>query len=100
MNGLATTLSASEARANFYTILDRASRYLQSFTITRRGKPVAMVVSKDEREGWEETLEILSDRELVKSIHQGMEDIKHGRVYTEEEVFKSLGISKKDLKKK
>lgn len=98
MNGLATTLSASEARRNFYTIIDEVNDKFKSFAITRRGRVQAVVVSPEEVESWEETLEIMSDKKLMASIKRGEEDIKKGRVHTFEEVLKKLKISRNDLR--
>jgi PHD/YefM family antitoxin component YafN of YafNO toxin-antitoxin module len=42
----------------------------------------------EEYESLIETLEILSDRELVKSIERGLKDVKAGRVHPLKDVFK------------
>ena len=42
----------------------------------------------EEWTSWAETLSILMDRRLMKDIRQAEEDIKAGRVYTMEQVFR------------
>ena len=43
------------------------------------------------RESLIETLEILSDPEMMRGIAQGLEDIKAGRVKTLDQISKELG---------
>ena len=92
MNNLAAVLPASQARANFYDLLDEVSDKLRRFTITLRGKAKAVVMPAEEVEAWEETMEIMADKKLVKQIEQGIDDIKHGRTISHEELLKKLKI--------
>ena len=87
MNTLSTVLPANEARTNFYQILDEVGSNLRQFTISHRGKP-AVIMSVEEFEGWQETMEIMSDKKLVKSIERARKSTK---TYSQEEVDKMLG---------
>jgi len=55
------TLPISEARANLPQIVKAADEKFERTVITTNGKPVAVVMSYEEFQAWEETLEILSD---------------------------------------
>lgn len=44
-----------------------------------------------------ETLEILSDEKLVKSIDQSLKDLKEGKVLSYKEVLEELSIDEKEL---
>jgi hypothetical protein len=44
-----------------------------------------------------ETLEILSDEELMKSIDRSQKDIKEGKVFTYKEMLEELSIDEKEL---
>ncbi|MFH0942871.1 MAG: type II toxin-antitoxin system Phd/YefM family antitoxin [Candidatus Beckwithbacteria bacterium] len=92
MDNLSAVLPASQARANFYDLLDEVSDKLRRFTITLRGKVKAVVMPAEEVESWEETLEIMSNKKLVTQINEGLDDIKHGRVISHEELLKKLKI--------
>lgn len=82
-----TTKSATEVRKDFFDILDQVENSGIPYTITKGGKPVVVMMSAEEYESWEETLDIMSDPEAVKGIEEGLDDLKHGRTYSFEEVF-------------
>jgi predicted nuclease with TOPRIM domain len=45
----------------------------------------------------EETLEILSDKNLMRHIRAGQKDIDEKRLYSWEEALKELGVNEEDL---
>jgi len=98
MSSISTTLSASHARSNFYTILEEVANKLKRFTITRRGEPQAIMMHPDEVASWEETMDILADKELVSQILMSEIERKRGKVISEKKLLKRLGISSKELK--
>ncbi|MFC1647338.1 type II toxin-antitoxin system Phd/YefM family antitoxin [Patescibacteria group bacterium] len=75
-----STLSASDARANIYDMLDDVQKHLKRFTITHKGKPAAVVMSISEVESLEETAEILAIPGARESIKKGMEEAKQGKL--------------------
>lgn len=54
-----TTLSISEARKKIFTIADMVQKPSIFYTLTKQGKPKAVVMSADEFESWRETLEVV-----------------------------------------
>ena len=60
--------------------------------VTRRNKKVMAVMSWDLYEGLLETVEILSDPKLMKSIKASIEDIKVDRTHSLPEAFERLGL--------
>jgi antitoxin YefM len=77
---LAATIPANEARTNFYQLLEEVGTNLRRFVITHRGKTKAVVMPIEDVEAWEETLDILSDKKLMKDLKESDRDIKNGRV--------------------
>ena len=75
-------------------------------TITRRGLPVAAIISYDgfmrmceqiermnqEIQAMQETIEILQDPELMKAIRESMEAIQRGDTISLEEARQALGL--------
>lgn len=89
-----TTISATQARANLYEILDKVAKSGQRVGITKKGETKAYLISSDEYDSWQETNEIMADKGLMRAIKQGEKDIKEGRVYDWEDVKKELGWDK------
>jgi len=93
-----STVSASKARSNFYTLIDQVANNLKRFTITKRGEAQVVMMHPDEVASWDETMEILADKKIVAEILKSESERKTGKVVTEEKLFRELGISPKDLK--
>jgi len=85
-------LPLTEARKDLSKLIDEVSTIHEHITITRQGKPAAVVMSADEFESWHETLEILDDSEAMAAIRRGLRDVKAGRVRPLEDVLKRLGV--------
>jgi antitoxin YefM len=66
------SITATSARQNFFQVLETAGKPGMSITITREGNPSVVLMSADEFEGWQETLEILSDPTLLRAIKTGL----------------------------
>lgn len=87
---MVNTLTLKELRPGLPKVIDRIDEKLDRYIITRRGKPVAVMMGVDDYESMVETLEILADDELVKGIRAGLEDVKQGRVHSWTESKKRL----------
>jgi prevent-host-death family protein len=85
-----TTLPVAEARATFSKIVDLASTTHERFEVTRNGSRVAVLLGADDYDGLMETIEILSDPELMAGIREGREDQAAGRMYTTEEMREAM----------
>jgi prevent-host-death family protein len=82
-------LSLSEVKMKFSELVEEVSSRDEEITITRNGKPVAIMVSPDEFDRWKETLSIRSDEDFMAEIRRGLKDLKKKRkLYTLEELFK------------
>ena len=86
------TLPLTEARKDLSKIVDEVAGVHEHITITRQGKPAAVVMSADEFASWQETIEILDDPEAMAAIRRGLRDVKAGRVRPLEDVLKRLGV--------
>ena len=83
---MSNTVSATDARARLYDLLEEVEKLSKRVIITRHGKTKAVLVNADELESLEETLEVLRDKDAMASIERSKKDIKAGRLYTFTEV--------------
>jgi antitoxin YefM len=78
----------SKVKMKLSQLVEEMSSLDEEITITRNGKPVAIIVSPDAFDSWKETLTIRTDAALMAEIRRGLEDIKKKRkLYTLEELF-------------
>ena len=81
-------LPLSEVKMKLSQLVAEVLSLDEEITITRNGKPVAIIVSPDEFDSWKETLAIRADTELMAEIRRGLADIRKKRkLYTLEELF-------------
>ena len=72
-------LPLAEVKAKLSQLVADIATTDEEVTITKNGQATAVLVSYEEFESWQETLAVLSDQELVKEIHTGMQQLKQGR---------------------
>lgn len=81
------TVPLSKAKALLSELIRRIREEHESFAITHRGKVEGVLLSIEEYESLIETLEILSDREIMASIGRGLKDEKARRLHPHKEIF-------------
>ncbi len=72
-------LPLAEVKAKLSQLVADIATTDEEVAITKNGRATAVLVSYEEFESWQETLAILSDQELVKEIHTGMQQLKQER---------------------
>ncbi len=88
-----TRLTITDARKEFLTLPKRLARTPErAISVTHRGRPVLAVMPWDLYESIVETLDVLSDPEMVSALRESIEDLKHGRLVSNEEAKKRLGV--------
>lgn len=91
-----TTLPISEARTKIFKIVDQIQKTGSYYTITEKGKPKAVIMSAEEFESWQETLEVQKMfPNLEKNIKKVQKDVKTGaykKYPTLEEILKKEGF--------
>lgn len=85
MNGF--TIPATEARKNFFELLEKLENPAVQIIITYKGRPRAVLVNAEEFDARQETLEILSDKKLMREIEEAEKEFRKGEYHTFEEVF-------------
>ena len=72
------TISLTDLRPRISELVERAHREFERFVITRHGRAEAVLLAADELEGLLETIEILSDRGLVKRLVEAEDELLGG----------------------
>jgi len=90
---MARIVPFTEARARLTELLDEVETRHEHVVITRNGRPSAVVLSTEEYEALEETLEILQDEETLEALRESERDVRADRLFSLEEVRRELGLA-------
>lgn len=81
-----TTLTATDARSNWFELLKKIIKgHRVCRIISKEGR--AVMLSEEDYENLMETLELLSQPGMLKSIKRAKKEIKQGKTYSMKEVF-------------
>jgi prevent-host-death family protein len=75
-----STDSLRNVKDHFSEFVDRVEQHHERVVVTRNGRPAAVLVSPDDLASLEETLEILSDNELVRALARADKEVAAGAV--------------------
>ena len=85
---MSKVLPLTKVKVRLNKLVDVIERRGGSITVTRNGRPIAVIVSKKEYDGWRETVEILRDPELMREIRGGMRALRRTKKrYTIDKLF-------------
>lgn len=73
------TVPFSDAKAHLSALADRVEGEHERIIVTRNGRPSFVLVSPDDLESLEETLDILRDADLVESIERSRGEAASGK---------------------
>lgn len=74
-----TTIPISEARKRIFDIAEEIQKPDNYYTLTEKGRPKAVLMSAEQFESWQETLEVMRDfPDLDKDIKETNEAVKSG----------------------
>jgi len=96
-----TTLSISEARKKIFKIAERVQKAATRYILTEKGRPKVVIMSAEEFESWQETLEVIRDfPNLEKDIKKAEREYRKGNRLTLEEILSKEGFVLADKSKK
>ena len=79
-----------EVRDHFSDVVDRVERHHERVTVTRNGRPVAVLSSPADLAELEETLDVLSDPEALADIREADAAYATGDVVSGVEAVRNL----------
>jgi antitoxin YefM len=80
------TLPLAEIKKHLSEIIDGVEQHHDRIVLTRHGRPAAVIISPDDLESLEETLDILSDPSAMQDIRDAEHAIATGDVVTADEL--------------
>lgn len=75
---MSDTIPFSEAKAHLSELADRVENEHERILVTRNGRPSFVVMSPDDLESLEETLDIVRDPDLARSIARSRREAARG----------------------
>jgi prevent-host-death family protein len=75
-----TTDSLRNVKDRFSEFVDRVDREHERIVVTRNGRPAAVLISPDDLDSLEETLELLGDHAAIKQLVEAQAAVAAGDV--------------------
>lgn len=80
------TLPLAEIKKRLSEVVDGVEERHDRVVLTRNGRPAAVILSPDDLESLEESLEILSNPKAMREIKKAEDEIDRGRSMTADEL--------------
>jgi prevent-host-death family protein len=80
------TLPLAEIKKRLSEIVDGVEERHDRVVLARNGRPAAVILSPDDLEALEETLDILSDPKAMREIRRAERAVESGNVVTADEL--------------
>ena len=80
-------LPITDVKRDLLKLVKKVGELNQIIAITKKGKATALLMSMEEYEGLIETIEILSDPDLVRKLKKARRDVAKGKFVTDNEVW-------------
>ena len=79
-------LPVTKVKRDLLDILKRMEEEESTIAVTRNGEAVGIMMSLTRYDALMETLDILGDNEILKSLEKSKEDFKAGRVFSHADI--------------
>ncbi len=83
---MSETLPLANVKAKFSEMVDRVEHTHDRIIVTRNGRPAAVLISPEELESLEDTLELLSDPEAMRQLGEARHANETGDFITGDEL--------------
>lgn len=87
MQTIETYVPITQAKTKLLDIVRQLGDTNDTIAITKNGIPKAVMLSMKKFEGFLETIDILSDPELMRQLRGSAEDVKGGKLIDLDEAF-------------
>lgn len=83
---MSETLPLAEIKARLSEIVDRVESEHDRITLTRNGRPAAVLISPEDLEALEDSLELLADPRARREIDRARKEIAQGKGLSADEL--------------
>ncbi len=83
---MSVTLPLAEVKAKFSEMVDRVEHTHDRITVTRNGRPAAVMISPDDLAALEDTLDLLSDPAAIEQLRASRAAHESGDYLTGDEL--------------
>ena len=83
---MSDVLPLAEVKAKFSEMVDRVEQQHDRITVTRNGRPAAVLMSADDLAALEDTLELLSDPTAMAEIRLARKEVAAGNIMSADEI--------------
>lgn len=83
---MSETLPLAEIKARLSEIVDLIEEQHERVTLTRNGRPAAVLISPEDLEALEDTLDLLSNPKALREIERARTDLARGKGIGAEEL--------------
>ena len=80
-------LPVTKVKRHLLDILKRMEEEEATIALTRNGEPVGVMMTLARYEALLETIEVLSDRAILRSLEESKKDFEASKVFSDEEVW-------------
>jgi antitoxin YefM len=83
---MSDTLPLAQVKAKFSEMVDRVERQHDRITVTRNGRPAAVLLSPEDLESLEDTLELLSNPAALAELDRARKEANAGKTLSAEQL--------------
>lgn len=83
---MSDVLPLAEVKAKFSEMVDRVEQQHDRITVTRNGRPAAVLMSADDLAALEDTLELLSDPSAMADIARARREVADGNTVSADQL--------------
>ena len=76
---MSETLPLAQIKARLSEVVDKVEGQHERIILTRNGRPAAVLISPEDLEALEDTLDLLSDPSALAEIERAREDLRAGK---------------------
>jgi antitoxin YefM len=92
---MSTLLSLADVKAHLSELVARVRSHHERVTVTVHGRPAAVLLSVEDLESLEETIDVLSDSAAIADLIASEAELARGEIVTAEELTEAVAARRR-----